>query len=542
MLVAGIPLIAALIYVNTHVADQYKAEKRDQLSALSLIALNRIESANDRIEDNLRLISSRTQLRISMSELNTASNSKRDKHIEKIQRLLTDAQNSISEIRGIFVYDIQKSLVFTTNAKIRESEIILRTGDQIKLVLKRIDDQLIVIASDTLVLNGQIIGFIVIVCKGDYITDLIKDRSGLGKTGEWLFALRKENGDALFAVPLKYDTDAAFKRRVSMSRTDVPIIPAISGEEIIMENAPDYRGVPVMASTRYLKKPKWGLVVKIDQSEVLEPITDIKNILITVEIILILISTIIGMFLSHFIAYPVENLQKVTAKIKEGDLNSRADEKGWGEIRELSVSFNTMAETLKDLTENLQLKVKERTEKLDEANELLSQLAIKDTLTDLYNRRYLLERLQQEFDRVSRYKGQLAVLIIDIDHFKSVNDKHGHQVGDEILKLFSSCLSKMLRKTDILGRIGGEEFCIIIPETPIDAVDKLSNRMCKEVSKLLYPLDTDKTLKITTSIGVSIYADGVDSPEMLIEQADNALYEAKERGRNRVVFYTKKIS
>lgn len=541
MLVAGIPLVITLFYVKTHITEQYRAEKKEQLSALSLIARNRIEIANARVEDNLKLISSRTQLRQILSKWSTFNNDQRDRNTEKIQHILEDAQNSIPNIKGTYIYDLQKSLVVTTNAKLREPEILFGGGDQIQLHLKRIDDELIVVASDKLVLNGKVVGFMVIVYQGDYISKLIEDRSGLGKTGEWLFALRNENGDALFAVPLKYDVDAAFRRKVPKSRTDVPIIPALSGKEVFLENAPDYRNVPVMAFTRYLKKHGWGLVVKIDESEVMEPISNIENVLIILGLILILISAIVGIFLSHVVAYPVENLQKVTNKIKKGDLDSRADEKGWNEIKHLSMSFNSMAKTMKDLTENLQLKVKDRTARLDEANKRLEQLATKDPLTNTYNRRYFLERLQQEFSRVSRYKGRLAVFMFDIDNFKSINDTYGHQVGDEILKLFSSCLLKMLRNTDIFGRIGGEEFCAIILESSDDSLEKLSNRMREEISKLLYPLDKDKTIQITTSVGVSIYKDGVDSPEVLMERADNALYEAKKRGRNRVIFYNQNI-
>lgn len=180
------------------------------------------------------------------------------------------------------------------------------------------------------------------------------------------------------------------------------------------------------------------------------------------------------------------------------------------------------------------LRIKQLTDELHAANDKLARLAVTDPLTGLHNRRSLDEHLQREHDRARRYGGAYTVAILDIDHFKVVNDTHGHAVGDRILVLVSRELERLVRKTDVVGRWGGEEFLVLAPETPAEGALILGERLREAVAAAasrqagLPP--------VTASIGLSSSdaapADGIDE---LIERADAALYEAKRRGRNRCV-------
>lgn len=159
---------------------------------------------------------------------------------------------------------------------------------------------------------------------------------------------------------------------------------------------------------------------------------------------------------------------------------------------------------------------------------------IKDPLTGLYNRFAFKEILRQEIDRAQRYDRHLSLLMIDIDHFKSINDQFGHIIGDQVLEEFADILKSAFRKTDIITRFGGEEFAIILPETTVGHATMLAERIRKSIADYNYShLIGDK--KITISIGISNYhTPGSKNDTTLIHSADKALFAAKKEGRNKV--------
>jgi len=178
--------------------------------------------------------------------------------------------------------------------------------------------------------------------------------------------------------------------------------------------------------------------------------------------------------------------------------------------------------TIRDITER----------KATEAK--LRELATTDSLTGLYNRRRFMELSEREFARSLRYSRQLSMLMLDIDHFKRVNDEHGHDVGDTVLRSLSEISIMALRNADILGRLGGEEFGVLLPETDSQAAHDVAERLRLSIERS--SIDTpDGSLNITVSIGVAVLDSEVGSVEKLLKRADVALYEAKQAGRNRVI-------
>ncbi len=166
----------------------------------------------------------------------------------------------------------------------------------------------------------------------------------------------------------------------------------------------------------------------------------------------------------------------------------------------------------------------------------LKRLSILDGLTGMYNRRHLFHLLRQELKRARRHVLDLSVVMVDIDHFKRVNDTHGHEVGDEALKHVSDVLTSTVREEDVVGRYGGEEFCIVLPQTCLEAGIHLAERIRHQIecSPLLLP---GAQLLMTISSGVSAYLPGdrIDVND-LVRRADEALYRAKDEGRNRVSY------
>lgn len=164
----------------------------------------------------------------------------------------------------------------------------------------------------------------------------------------------------------------------------------------------------------------------------------------------------------------------------------------------------------------------------------LKRLASTDPLTGADNRRSFLEKGERELLRARRYHHPFSVLMMDIDHFKSVNDTHGHQVGDEVLKTLVSQSNRLIRATDILGRLGGEEFAVILPETTAGTALEVCERLRVELSEIV--VDSDRgPVRFTVSIGLSMCENASDTLAAIMERADAALYRAKAGGRNRVV-------
>jgi two-component system cell cycle response regulator len=168
-------------------------------------------------------------------------------------------------------------------------------------------------------------------------------------------------------------------------------------------------------------------------------------------------------------------------------------------------------------------------------NARLEALAHTDPLTHLLNRRALTIRLVAELERVRRYNSPLTMLMIDLDHFKLVNDTFGHLVGDEVLRGIATILQRAVRSVDMVARYGGEEFVIVLPETGSEGAVAFADRIRERVEQHIFSAPHAATVEVTVSIGVSSFpAPHVESAEDLFARADAALYRAKKRGRNQV--------
>jgi diguanylate cyclase (GGDEF)-like protein/PAS domain S-box-containing protein len=179
---------------------------------------------------------------------------------------------------------------------------------------------------------------------------------------------------------------------------------------------------------------------------------------------------------------------------------------------------------------------KENEEKIQRLNAGLEQLAMTDYLTSLYNRRYFMQRGAEEFKRVGRTNQPLSLLMLDIDQFKKVNDTHGHEAGDMALQQVAATLKSSLRETDILGRIGGEEFAVLLPNTPLKEAAILAERVCRSVGNLGIKIPA-AILTITISIGVVMLKSPMQDIDDMLKHADSAMYKAKRLGGNRVMQY-----
>jgi len=166
----------------------------------------------------------------------------------------------------------------------------------------------------------------------------------------------------------------------------------------------------------------------------------------------------------------------------------------------------------------------------------VQELTIVDSLTQTFNRRYFMERFQEEISRCQRFKLKLTFVMADIDHFKEINDQYGHLVGDAILKEVTGILKENIREIDFMGRFGGEELSIVFTETDTEPARYACERIRKAIESKSFRV-YDENLKVTLSLGLSTFPAHAKEADTIIEKADKALYQAKERGRNRVCVY-----
>ena len=185
------------------------------------------------------------------------------------------------------------------------------------------------------------------------------------------------------------------------------------------------------------------------------------------------------------------------------------------------------------LDEGLVYAVAHDTTRRREMEEVLRQLATRDSLTGAANRRQFMELAERELRRTRRYPRPVTLLMLDIDHFKRINDAHGHPAGDEVLRALVACVGGSLRGTDALGRVGGEEFAVLLPETAEDSARQIAERIRNDVERLVVR-HQELELRLTISIGMATTRGGLALDD-LFKLADDALYEAKRTGRNRVV-------
>lgn len=203
-------------------------------------------------------------------------------------------------------------------------------------------------------------------------------------------------------------------------------------------------------------------------------------------------------------------------------------------LREKDAIVNELIESKKLLekySNNLEEMVEQRTE-------ILKWLSITDPLTGLYNRRYFIEQIELEFKRAKRYNRDLSLLMLDIDHFKSVNDNYGHQVGDIVLRKISSIIINQLRDSDLAFRYGGEEFMVILPETKPDDAMNVAKRMKQEIMETEHSY-RNMAFKVTASIGIVSIKDMLgkfETVDDIIKKVDDNLYKAKNSGRNTIIY------
>jgi diguanylate cyclase (GGDEF)-like protein len=179
-----------------------------------------------------------------------------------------------------------------------------------------------------------------------------------------------------------------------------------------------------------------------------------------------------------------------------------------------------------------EVKLRAMTETLSARSVTLENAALTDALTGTQNRRYFDDALREYLAEFGRIGKPVGLMILDLDHFKAVNDTHGHDVGDEVLRSVADCLQNFTRYHDVVARLGGEEFAIVVPNMDEFQLQKFAERIRQAIAALVIRAGS-ATMRVTTSVGLAVW-DGREDPDAFYRRADRMLYQAKKQGRNRV--------
>lgn len=266
------------------------------------------------------------------------------------------------------------------------------------------------------------------------------------------------------------------------------------------------------------------------------------------SVFLMLVSLAVGgvmtFVMSQQITNPLGELTNLAGRMAGGEQSLRIDLESKDEIGMLGSAFNRMAQAiqkreqdLRELAEGLEKKVADRTEELRDQNEKLEKIAIMDSLTQAFTRRYFFDLAEKEIQRAKRYGQLFSVMILDLDHFKDINDSYGHRVGDQVLVSIVRLCQENIRNVDVFARYGGEEFVILMPETDCKVTCTLADRLCALIAETPISLGS-LNISVTVSVGVACW-DGEQELnfDQLLSRADIALYRAKDNGRNQAVVW-----
>jgi two-component system, cell cycle response regulator len=242
----------------------------------------------------------------------------------------------------------------------------------------------------------------------------------------------------------------------------------------------------------------------------------VRTIILITAIVAASMAIVSGSILARSILKPLKHLNTGVARFGDGDLSYRIQIETKDELEQLAHAINWMAQ------------------KLEQSQQKLLELATIDGLTGVFNRREFNRRLTIELERSRRENHPVSLLMVDIDHFKKLNDTYGHQSGDDALRAVSQLIQKEVRPGDLPARYGGEEFAIILPYADSDDAFVVAERLRSLLADLDIEIQENKTIRVTASLGCATFPNDAQLDVQLMAAADRALYQAKNSGRNRV--------
>lgn len=369
--------------------------------------------------------------------------------------------------------------------------------------------------------KANLLGVLVLQLSIEKLDEVMQVTAGMGSTGETY----------LVGPDLTMRSDSRFYSKSSILKTTVDTLPvkrALDGEENVMV-AKDYRGVNVYSAFKSIDVfgKSWAMLAEIDESEVLAPVKNLNQFLVAAGSIIALLIAFFGYLFSSDLANPIRSMTNTMNRLSKNDLSTNIS------VDERSDEVGLMADAL--------IEFKKSAIERQELKEHLNHMAKHDSLTGLPNREFVLPLLKLKTDTDNIENIGLTVMFADLDDFKKVNDQHGHFLGDELLKQVSARLKDSVREGDVVARIGGDEFLIVL-------ADKPSPEDCNSVADHIFDVMKDsfsiglQTVNVGVSLGSATFPHDSKTTNELLTRADQAMYAAKTKGKNRYVAYDETLT
>jgi signal transduction histidine kinase len=410
LIISIVPLtiFGTLNYLNTEQA--LTKETLNKLETLATLQEKNIQNLVDQNLEKLNLVSSRLQLKVELDKYNN-NNGNKTQSQQFITRIINPVKSESKSFEDIYILSPMGQIVASTNnASIGRNhstdEFFIKGSKQndVSVFFKDPQGNLRVYLTGPLILNGnKLVGVVSIISNLDTLLSQIQTYEGLGETGEFNLVKRDDNGDALLINPLRFDPAAALTLRVDNDDVQTPIIQALLKNEKTFTNIVDYRGVPVLAVTRYIEGVDWGLVAKIDKAEGFAALDNLRNLTILTGIIVAALVVVASLFLGQSMSLPIRKLRDAAQNIARGNFGMKIEVNSSDEIGQLANQFENMKQSIQYTNQNLNQIVYDRTKKLEEANK---QLALANEQLKLN------EKAQKEFINVAAHELRTPIVPI----------------------------------------------------------------------------------------------------------------------------------
>jgi len=293
-------------------------------------------------------------------------------------------------------------------------------------------------------------------------------------------------------------------------------------------------GVHVIASAIPLGISTWYIVAEAPFEVVFAPVVSVVKRIFVIDLCVILLFSFLAYKITAAILKPIETLSDGARQIAQGQLDHEIPEPAThDEIGLLTHTFNDMMRKLRGNQGEIEVanaKLRDQNLELQQANEVLEQLSITDGLTKLHNHRFFQDHLTREIKRVNRVNEPLSMILIDVDDFKSLNDRLGHAAGDELLRRIAMLMNDTIRESDLLARYGGDEFVILASDTVLEGAQQLAEKIRTAIAESSFIVDESlRPTRTTLSMGIAEYK---GTRKRFFAAADSALYRAKAQGKN----------
>lgn len=281
----------------------------------------------------------------------------------------------------------------------------------------------------------------------------------------------------------------------------------------------------------------WIVVLVVPEADFMAQVYRSTRTTIILCIFAFVVTILIGLCITRWLSLPLRQLSAVAQEIGKQEWNTPIELNRHDVIGDLSRSFATMTQQLQVAFKDLESRIDERTFDLVRANQELQLISHIDGLTQIANRRYFDGYFEQEWQRLTREKQPISLILCDVDYFKRYNDHYGHQAGDLCLQRIAHILAKIIhRPADLVARYGGEEFILLLSETDTDGAITVAQNILHTLREMQLPHATSETQQISVSLGIGTVVPGAyTTPAALLKGTDLALYEAKAQGRDRYV-------